>query len=64
MSLKMVIDSILPHAECGPNDHRDDALHFSMILVFRDLKFVSDNKSMTHNQVAPQMMMELIFGKI
>ena len=21
----MVVDSILPHAECGPNDHRKDA---------------------------------------
>ena len=25
----MVVDSILPHAECGPNDHRKDAPPFS-----------------------------------
>ena len=24
----MVVVSILPHAEIGPNDHREDALHF------------------------------------
>ena len=27
--VSMVVDSILPHAECGPNDHRKDALQFS-----------------------------------
>ena len=26
----MVVVSILPHAEFGPNDHREDAPHFSM----------------------------------
>ena len=25
----MVVVSILPHAECRPNDHREDALQFS-----------------------------------
>jgi len=24
----MVVDSILPHVEFGPNDHQEDALHF------------------------------------
>ena len=24
----MVVVSMLPHADFGPNDHRDDALHF------------------------------------
>ena len=28
----MVIDSILPHVDFGPNDHREDAFHFRMIL--------------------------------
>ena len=23
--VRMVVDSILPHTECGPNDHRKDA---------------------------------------
>ena len=27
----MVVVSILPHADFGPNDHRDDALHFTMV---------------------------------
>ena len=26
----MVVDSILPHAECGPNDHRKDAPPFTV----------------------------------
>jgi len=26
----MVVVSILPHPEFGPNDHREDALHFRM----------------------------------
>ena len=26
--VRMVVDSILPHAECGPNDHRKDAPPF------------------------------------
>ena len=30
--VRMVVDSILPHAECGPNDHRKDAPPF-MFLV-------------------------------
>ena len=29
--IKMVVNSILPHAECGRNDHRKDA--FSYILI-------------------------------
>ena len=28
--VRMVVDSILPHAECGPNDHRRDAPPFRM----------------------------------
>ena len=60
----MVIWSEIRMGQHRNDDHREHAPNFSMILVFRDLKFVSDNKSMTHNQVAPQMMMELIFGKI
>ena len=27
--VRMVVDSILPQAECGPNDHRKDAPLFS-----------------------------------
>ena len=27
--IRMVVGSILPHAECGPNDHRKDAPPFS-----------------------------------
>ena len=27
--VRMVVDSILPHAKCGPNDHRKDAPLFS-----------------------------------
>ena len=26
--VRMVVDSVLPHAESGPNDHRKDALPF------------------------------------
>ena len=26
--VRMVVDSILPHTECGPNDHRKDAPRF------------------------------------
>ena len=26
----MVVDSILPHAEFGPDDHREDALRLSL----------------------------------
>ena len=26
--VRLVVDSILPHAECGPNDHRKDAPQF------------------------------------
>ena len=33
MRLLMVIVSILPNAEFGPNDHREDATHFSVILI-------------------------------
>ena len=37
--VRMVVDSILPHAECGPNDHRKDAPPFSLgdILVGRSM---------------------------
>ena len=28
-AFQMVIVSLLPHAEFGPNDHREDALHFT-----------------------------------
>ena len=28
----MIVDSILPHAESGPNDHRKDAHQFNEIL--------------------------------
>ena len=34
----MVVVSMLPHADFGPNDHRDDALHFIQSSI---LKFVS-----------------------
>ena len=27
--VRMVVDSILHHAECGPNDHQEDAPPFS-----------------------------------
>ena len=29
----MVVVSVLPHAEFGRNDHREDALHFSTISI-------------------------------
>jgi len=32
--VRMVIDSILPHAECGPNDHREDASPFNLFVIF------------------------------
>ena len=28
--VRIVVDSLLPHAECGPNDHRKDAPPFSL----------------------------------
>ena len=30
----MVVDTILPQAEFGPNDHRKDALHFTTYYQF------------------------------
>ena len=35
----MVIASILPHAEFGPNDHREDAPHFICIISHRGPNF-------------------------
>ena len=32
--LPMVVVMVLPHAEIGPNDHREDASHFIIILPF------------------------------
>ena len=32
--VRMVVDSILPHAECGPNDHQKDALPFNISSSF------------------------------
>ena len=29
--VRMVVDSILPHVECGPNDHLEDAPPFKII---------------------------------
>ena len=29
----MIVVSILPHVEFGPNDHREDAPHFTMLSV-------------------------------
>ena len=34
----MVVDSILPHAECGPNDHRKDAPPYRNDFCKFDLK--------------------------
>ena len=31
--VRMVVDSILPHAECGLNDHRKDAPPFSKLWI-------------------------------
>ena len=31
--VRMVVDSILPHAESGPNDHRKDAPPFIAVRV-------------------------------
>ena len=55
--VRMVVDPILPHAECGPNDHRKDASQFTINLkiyfqkyslfnVFLDwrISFVSEEK--------------------
>ena len=30
---RMVVVSILPHAEIGPNDYREDALHFTFAKI-------------------------------
>ena len=32
--VRMVVDSILPHAKCGPNDHRKDAPPISDWIIF------------------------------
>ena len=34
---QMVIVSVLPHAECGPNDHREGAPHFIKIELWKVL---------------------------
>ena len=52
----MVVDSILPHAECGPNDYRTDTPPFrpgfeivlKIQLVFRALFFVHLDFSIVH----------------
>ena len=31
--VRMVVDSILPHAECGPNDNRKDAPSYKLLLI-------------------------------
>ena len=31
--VRMVVDSILPHVESGPNDHRKDASQFSIYII-------------------------------
>ena len=38
--VRMVVDSILPHAECGPNDHRKDAPPFTLrfIIMFNSFQ--------------------------
>ena len=37
----MVVVSILPHAEFGPNDHREDASHFTNVLIdAKEIQFV------------------------
>ena len=33
--VRMVVDSILPHAESGPNDHRKDAPPFRKTAILR-----------------------------
>ena len=35
--VRMVIDSILPHAESGPNDHRKDAPPFTKVVYLYQL---------------------------
>ena len=47
---RMVVDSILPHAECGPNDHRKDAPPFMNQLVFDVL---GDNEAWFDNKPEP-----------
>ena len=32
--VRMVVDSLLPHAKSGPNDHRKDAPPFSFLKLF------------------------------
>ena len=42
----MVVDSILPHAECEPNDHRKDVPPFmggSIFLIMGNCKIDSEN---------------------
>ena len=44
--VRMVVDSILLHAECGPNDHRKDAPPFSSLpqsLLSDDFDALLDN---------------------
>ena len=36
--VRMVVDSILPHAESGPNDHRNDAPPFISFLGFNKIR--------------------------
>ena len=37
--VRMVVDSILPHAECGPNDHSKDAPPFINNLILDGVQF-------------------------
>jgi len=48
----MVVVSILPHADFGPNDHRDDALHCipSMALVSAALFASNSNDDILINE--------------
>ena len=49
--VRMVVDSILPHADFGPNDHRDDALHFIPYIYFRFGQNKSDMNSSTADEL-------------
>ena len=44
--VRMVVDSILPHAECGPNDHQKDALPFILWLIKRFIHLLRNHFGM------------------
>jgi len=41
----MIVVSILPHAEFGPNDHREDAPHFSIRVLGSPIHYCNSDKN-------------------